>query len=228
MLAVTSFAADPGATRSVGDLAKDGASPFIINLTTGEASTPSGRHTARSMENASGWPPRRQVDRNAAANYLDGSKGDDHIEGQEETTPSREESSATTTTFSTVVTGSTRVSTARPFSTARLNYLRTVRNLEPRTVRRSPHKLLRAVSLGCSGGSPGKSSVDSQTDHLKQLCHTTFAAAFGKGGEVRVVLCLAASVCLVLAPTANADPVRHFGTFVIECGGEQFELVEAG
>ena len=42
---------------------------------------------------------------------------------------------------------------------------------------------------------------------------------------MRVVLCLAALVCLVLAPTASADPVRHFGTFVIECGGEQFELV---
>ena len=42
---------------------------------------------------------------------------------------------------------------------------------------------------------------------------------------MRVVLCLAALVCLVLAPTASADPVRHFGTFVIECAGEQFELV---
>jgi hypothetical protein len=42
---------------------------------------------------------------------------------------------------------------------------------------------------------------------------------------LRVIVCLAAIACLVFVPTANADPVQHFGTFVIECDGEQFELV---
>jgi hypothetical protein len=46
-----------------------------------------------------------------------------------------------------------------------------------------------------------------------------------RGGNVRVIVCLAAIACLVFAPTANADPVQHFGTFVIECDGEQFEIV---
>jgi hypothetical protein len=42
---------------------------------------------------------------------------------------------------------------------------------------------------------------------------------------VRAILSLVAVACFVFAPTANADPVQHFDTFVIECGGEQFEIV---
>ena len=42
---------------------------------------------------------------------------------------------------------------------------------------------------------------------------------------MRIILCLAALVCFVFAPAANADPVQHFDTFVIECGGQQFEIV---
>jgi Ca2+-binding RTX toxin-like protein len=64
------------------DSARYGASPFIINLTTGRVRTPSGRDTARSMENASGGRRGDKLIGNAAANYLDGSKGDDHIEGR--------------------------------------------------------------------------------------------------------------------------------------------------
>jgi len=37
----------------------------------------------------------------------------------------------------------------------------------------------------------------------------------------RVLGCLAAVACLVVVPAASADPVKHFDTFVIECGGEQ-------
>jgi hypothetical protein len=42
---------------------------------------------------------------------------------------------------------------------------------------------------------------------------------------VRFILCLVAVAALVAAPTAGADPVRHFDTFFIECGGQQFEIV---
>ena len=42
---------------------------------------------------------------------------------------------------------------------------------------------------------------------------------------MRVIVCLAAIACLVFVPPASADPVQHFGTFIIECDGEQFELV---
>ena len=62
--------------------ARYGTSSFIINLTTGRVRTPSGRDTARSIENASGGRRGDTLIGNAAANYLDGSKGDDHIEGR--------------------------------------------------------------------------------------------------------------------------------------------------
>jgi Ca2+-binding RTX toxin-like protein len=57
-------------------------SSSIINLTTGRVRTPSGRDTARSIENASTARGDDTLIGNAAANYLDGSKGDDHIEGR--------------------------------------------------------------------------------------------------------------------------------------------------
>jgi hypothetical protein len=41
----------------------------------------------------------------------------------------------------------------------------------------------------------------------------------------QVFVSLAAVACLVAAPVASADPVQHFGTFTIECGGQQFEIV---
>ena len=41
----------------------------------------------------------------------------------------------------------------------------------------------------------------------------------------RFVLLFVAVASLLVAQAANADPVRHFDTFVIECGGEQFEIV---
>lgn len=42
---------------------------------------------------------------------------------------------------------------------------------------------------------------------------------------MKVIAILATVVGLLVAPTASADPVRHFDTFFIECGGQQFELV---
>lgn len=42
---------------------------------------------------------------------------------------------------------------------------------------------------------------------------------------MKVIACLAAVVGLLVTPTASADPVRHFDTFFIECGGQQFEIV---
>src|SRR5262245_46769301 len=42
---------------------------------------------------------------------------------------------------------------------------------------------------------------------------------------MRLIPCLAAAVALAFVPTAGADPVRHFDTFLIECGGQQFEIV---
>ena len=42
---------------------------------------------------------------------------------------------------------------------------------------------------------------------------------------MRLIPCLIAAAALAFVPTAGADPVRHFDTFFIECGGQQFEIV---
>jgi hypothetical protein len=42
---------------------------------------------------------------------------------------------------------------------------------------------------------------------------------------MRLIPCIVAAAALAFVPTAGADPVRHFDTFFIECGGQQFEIV---
>jgi Ca2+-binding RTX toxin-like protein len=76
-----SFAADTGATRSALRSARFGSS-WIINLTTGRVRTPSGRDTARSIENALTAGGDDTLIGNASANTLHGEKGADHIEGR--------------------------------------------------------------------------------------------------------------------------------------------------
>jgi Ca2+-binding RTX toxin-like protein len=59
-----------------------GGGSFVVNLTTGTASSPDGVETFRGIENAVGSHGNDTLIGNAAKNWLDGWRGDDHIEGR--------------------------------------------------------------------------------------------------------------------------------------------------